>query len=303
VKNHSPLLGFNTNVRHKGKVFHIQTEDSGVKHPHVITHLFADGGRIIKSFKTSYEEHLSEDSLTETVRTMMKDQHKSMFMALRDGTFDSVIDDPHAHASTAAASAIAAPLDAVAAAPIPAAGSPAPAKAPRPDGSHSAPKQPALAAAGPSKQPALAAAGPSKQPALVAAGPSSVRADPDSVQAWTGVRVDMDVLERAAAETSTPPDVFHPSGDMPPPPAAMLSHKRPQGAYRAVQSDQGSESNPSRYVPSRPAAIFASARPAEGGNVFGEEMISDKSLDEVILGFLAEEFSTTPGDKPDDGKR
>ncbi|MBI5535424.1 MAG: hypothetical protein HY898_22030 [Deltaproteobacteria bacterium] len=282
MKNHSPLLGFNTNVRHKGKVFHIQTEDSGVKHPHIITHLFADGGRILKSFKTSYAEHLSQDSLTETVRTMMKDQHKSMFMALRDGTFDAIIDDPSAHASTATASAVPVPPPAAEApppAPIPAAGAPAPAKAPRPD----RPNSPA--------------------PQASAAGPSSVRADPDSVQAWTGVRVDMDVLERAAVETTQAPNLFQPSGDMPPPPAAVLSHKRPHGTYRAVPAEQESDANASRYVPSRPAAIFASARPAEGGNVFGEEMISDKSLDEVILGFLAEEFSTNPGDKPDDGKR
>jgi hypothetical protein len=31
TKYPSPLLGYNNNVRHKGKVFHIQTEDSGVK--------------------------------------------------------------------------------------------------------------------------------------------------------------------------------------------------------------------------------------------------------------------------------
>ena len=43
---HSPLPGYNTNVRHKGKLYHIQTEDSGINHPHIITHLFADGGRI-----------------------------------------------------------------------------------------------------------------------------------------------------------------------------------------------------------------------------------------------------------------
>ena len=49
MKAPSPLLGYNNNVRHKGRVFHIQTEDSGVNHPHIITHLFADGGRILKS--------------------------------------------------------------------------------------------------------------------------------------------------------------------------------------------------------------------------------------------------------------
>ncbi len=45
AKAPSPLLGYNTNVRHKGRVFHIQTEDSGVLKPLVISHLFADGGR------------------------------------------------------------------------------------------------------------------------------------------------------------------------------------------------------------------------------------------------------------------
>src|SRR5262245_9379271 len=80
VKAPSPLLGFNNNVRHKGRVFHIQTEDSGVRHPHVITHLFADGGRILKTTKTSYAEHIGHDKLAETVRAMMQEQHKAMFI-------------------------------------------------------------------------------------------------------------------------------------------------------------------------------------------------------------------------------
>ena len=84
----SPLLGYNTNVRHKGKLFHIQTEDSGIKHPHVITHLFADGGRILKSTKTSYAEFLGEEELAKKVRSLMQEQHKAMFIALRDGEYD-----------------------------------------------------------------------------------------------------------------------------------------------------------------------------------------------------------------------
>ena len=55
-------MGYNTNVRHKGKLYHIQTEDAGVKRPHVITQLFADGGRILASEKPSYEEHLDADT-------------------------------------------------------------------------------------------------------------------------------------------------------------------------------------------------------------------------------------------------
>ena len=92
TKGPSPLLGFNNNIRHKGKLFHIQTEDSGVRHPHVITHLFTDGGRIIKTTKTSYVDHLSADNMAAVVRQLMKEQHKAMFVALRDGLFDPLID-------------------------------------------------------------------------------------------------------------------------------------------------------------------------------------------------------------------
>src|SRR5215207_6471717 len=92
AKGQSPLLGYNTNVRHKGRVFHIQTEDSGVAHPHVITHLFADGGRILKSNKTSYADLLEAPDMQAQVKKIMQDQHKAMFIALRDGQFDHLID-------------------------------------------------------------------------------------------------------------------------------------------------------------------------------------------------------------------
>ena len=84
----SPLVGYNTNVRHKGKLYHIQTEDSGVKRPHVITQLFADGGRILASEKTSYEEHLQAENLSAIVKALMQEQHKRVFIALRDGAYD-----------------------------------------------------------------------------------------------------------------------------------------------------------------------------------------------------------------------
>jgi hypothetical protein len=84
----APVLGYNTNVRHKGKLYHIQTEDSGIDHPHVITHLFADGGRIVASKKTSYAERVGSDGLQEQVKKLMQAQHKQMFIALRDGVYD-----------------------------------------------------------------------------------------------------------------------------------------------------------------------------------------------------------------------
>jgi len=88
-KTHSPLLGYNTNVRHAGKLFHIQTEDSGVGHPHIITHLFTKG-TILATKKTSYSHLLEDPELEIGIRRMMKDQHKAMFIELRDGVHDPV---------------------------------------------------------------------------------------------------------------------------------------------------------------------------------------------------------------------
>lgn len=88
-KTNSPLLGYNTNVRHAGHLFHIQTEDSGIDHPHVITHLFTEG-TILSSKKTSYDEHLSTEKWKNIVRQLMKDQHKAMFVELRDGIHDGI---------------------------------------------------------------------------------------------------------------------------------------------------------------------------------------------------------------------
>lgn len=81
--------GFNHNIKHKGQVYHVQTEDSGVGKPHIITHLFA-GGNILASKKTRYEELVGQDGLDKTVRSMMEEQHKQMLRNLINGVYDSV---------------------------------------------------------------------------------------------------------------------------------------------------------------------------------------------------------------------
>jgi hypothetical protein len=84
-------MGFNNNVKFRSTVFHVQTEDSGLDAPHIVTHLFADGGRIIKSHKRSYESELRRADISEFVRGLMKAQHLEMVMKLREGAFDRVI--------------------------------------------------------------------------------------------------------------------------------------------------------------------------------------------------------------------
>ncbi len=85
-------VGFNNNIKYRGHTFHIQTEDSGLDRPHIITHLFADGGRIIKSHKRIYAAEVERADVAEYVRALMKGQQMEMAILLREKAFDEVID-------------------------------------------------------------------------------------------------------------------------------------------------------------------------------------------------------------------
>lgn len=97
-----PLVGFNNNVRYRGMRFHIQTEDSGVTRPHIITHLFADGGRVIKSLRTDYAEYVDHPDRPAMIHRMMREQHRAMAIDLRDGRLDATIDTLRSEAPDAA---------------------------------------------------------------------------------------------------------------------------------------------------------------------------------------------------------
>lgn len=89
------VLGFNHNIKHKGKVFHVQTEDSGVETPHIITLLYV-GGNIMNRVKTSYADIIKVDDLESVVRDLMQEQHKTMIRKLISGDFDvpSKVEEP-----------------------------------------------------------------------------------------------------------------------------------------------------------------------------------------------------------------
>jgi hypothetical protein len=380
VKPASPLLGFNNNVRHKGRVFHIQTEDSGVRHPHIITHLFADGGRILKTQKTSYAEFIGAPNMGEVVRQMMQEQHKAMFMALRDGQFDQLVDDPPSRATQAALpaarAAAAAALQAPAAAavppieppssavPVPLAVVPPPpltrpgatsttspavpqalqrssppagqyssspskyppssSKYPPNSSRSSVPPAPLPAVPPPPRMPlahSLQASGMSTRPTPPRHQTARPRLDIDPAAlhrtptlrptpsggtvasivetlAEPSPAIDLETLERAAAEAEMP--FFQQINDLPPPPKAVIGARAPaggSGGYSSVAASvPGPASTRGRYAPSRPSSIFANVRPQEGASIFGEDLISEKSLDEVILSYLAEDLDG-PGDK------
>jgi hypothetical protein len=81
------LPGFNHNVKHKGQLYHIQTEDSGKHNPTVTTLLFL-GGNVLASLKASYAEHLDSEGLPRRIRELMEAQHKQMLRNLLKGQYD-----------------------------------------------------------------------------------------------------------------------------------------------------------------------------------------------------------------------
>lgn len=94
MSSHSPQLGYNHNIPHRGRLYHVQTEDSGIDKAHIFTHIFYDG-TIISSRKVEYKEDVTEDvdpgELGPVIIGLMQDSHKTMIKSLRHGDFDEKI--------------------------------------------------------------------------------------------------------------------------------------------------------------------------------------------------------------------
>ncbi|HMK48566.1 MAG TPA: hypothetical protein VK435_00815 [Thermodesulfovibrionales bacterium] len=80
------LVGFNTNISYKDKIYHVQTEDSGMLNPVVVTLLYHEGA-ILASKKTDYSSVLDDPEFTEKVTKLMKVQHKGMIRDLLAGKY------------------------------------------------------------------------------------------------------------------------------------------------------------------------------------------------------------------------
>ena len=235
----APLLGYNTNVRHKGKLYHIQTEDSGIDHPHVITHLFADGGRIVASKKTTYAERVGDAGLQDIVKKLMQGQHKAMFIALRDGLYDEDATD----------------------------------EADEPTSARMPP---------PAVQQTLQLAAQQAEPVSPADDDDDLVTQPPAARGRN---------EAALSEAGALPEPsFEAPDDAPeesPVPVAPLLARRPpapgpsaSAVFKAPKSDPAYGPGAARGLDSQPAK-----GPAR--SLFGGDLLSDKSLDEVILNYLA----------------
>ena len=80
------LVGYNNNVTYKGKVYHVQTEDSGLNNPIIVTLLYIKG-TILASKKTSYSHLIGIKDIKKSVRELMKEQHKAILKELIAGKY------------------------------------------------------------------------------------------------------------------------------------------------------------------------------------------------------------------------
>ena len=157
-----PVVGYNHNVRHRGKLFHIQTEDSGIKNPHVTTHVFM-GGNVIATKNVSYADILDAENLPDAVRRLMEMQHREVLRNLINGVYDE-LDTAPTVSPVPTPGALAPPKPQPAAPPL------VPLRRPPSQPPRSAPALPPLAPAAPSGQNAPSATKPKESAADILFG-------------------------------------------------------------------------------------------------------------------------------------
>ncbi len=87
------LIGYNNDVEHRGKTFHIQTEDRGQNDDKIETQLF-HGGAILDTKITAYAElveGLEGKARNKKIKAIMKASHRSLFKKLLAGKYDEMV--------------------------------------------------------------------------------------------------------------------------------------------------------------------------------------------------------------------
>jgi len=85
------ITGFNTDIKHNDKVYHVQTEDKGVGNPYIESLIYV-GGEILASRKTSYADTMVDGFDEKAVGSLMEQQHRTMIAAIKRGRFDKLSD-------------------------------------------------------------------------------------------------------------------------------------------------------------------------------------------------------------------
>lgn len=87
VANAVMITGYNTDVKHRGTVFHVQTEDKGLPAAWVETLIFV-GGMVVVRRKRSYRDLVEGEPSPQVISKALEDQHRAMIAEIRLGKVD-----------------------------------------------------------------------------------------------------------------------------------------------------------------------------------------------------------------------
>jgi hypothetical protein len=84
------IVGYNTDIKYRNEVFHIQTEDKGQGNPTIETLVYLHG-EILLSRRLSYAYLLSALEKNKTIKSLMKTQHDQVCSELKGGNFSHLL--------------------------------------------------------------------------------------------------------------------------------------------------------------------------------------------------------------------
>jgi hypothetical protein len=262
------VTGFNHNIKHKGKIYHVQTEDSGVNNPHIITHLFV-GGNILASKKSSYADRLGLENLAAVVRELMEEQHKQMLRNLIHGAYENLDNRAQSYQ----------PGELAAQATGPGAGSAASAAGAATTAAASSAAGSSLTTGAATSAAASSAAGSSLTTGAATTAPaapfpaSEANASAEPVPA---------AAPSALGSPLEPPSTMPHGIALPPPAGASVARVSPELAPQPAHSPGGNTESSSAGRAEEVIDVDA---------LFGGDSFGDPSLDEVILRYLAQHHS------------
>jgi hypothetical protein len=90
------ITGYNTDVRHGSRVFHVQTEDKGLSNPKIESLIYV-GGEILDSYRGAYDDLLAEPPVPDNaIQFRMEEQHKAVIRDIKNGKYDTTPNDTQA---------------------------------------------------------------------------------------------------------------------------------------------------------------------------------------------------------------
>lgn len=81
------ITGFNTDVKYGDTVYHVQTEDKGLKNPLILSLIYVKGA-ILDAFRIRYGDFLASDRFSEALlQKILEFQHRQIVGAIKRGKF------------------------------------------------------------------------------------------------------------------------------------------------------------------------------------------------------------------------